>query len=155
MCAVDEIYSLLVPLTTTRLILPRACVAEVVSFTPGKSTTNEAAPWLVGSLQWNGREIPVISFEGACGLDFARPSGRARAVVVRCLGAELASGHFALLTQGFPQLVRVNAAVLEPDPSAGWSESSPVICQLRMINQRPVIPDLEQLEHMIADRLAA
>ena len=155
MCAVDELYSLLVPLSTTRLILPRACVAEVVSFTPASTAVNEAAPWLVGTMPWNGRDIPVISFEGACGLEFTPPSGRVRVVVVRCLGAELDAGHFALLTQGFPQLVRVNAAVLEPDPSAGWSETSPVICQLRMINQRPVIPDLERLEHRIAQRLAA
>ena len=49
----------------------------------------------------------------------------------------------------------MNAAVLEPDPESAWPESSPVICQLRMINQRPVIPDLEQLEEMIASRLAA
>jgi chemosensory pili system protein ChpC len=153
--AVDELYSLLVPLSTTRLILPRACVAEVVSFTPTASPADVEASWYLGALEWNGREIPVISFEGACGLEFKRPVGRARAVVVRCLGSDLDAGHFALITQGFPQLVRVNAAVLEPDPSSGWRDSSPVICQLRMINQRPVIPDLEQLERMIAERLAA
>ena len=151
----DELYSLLVPLANTRLILPRACVAEVVSFTPELRVADDKAPWLIGSLEWNGREIPVISFEGACGLEFAMPSGRVRAVVIRCLGDELDAGHFAIVTQGFPQLVRVNAAVLEPDASSGWAETSPVICQLRMINQRPVIPDLEQLERMIAERLAA
>jgi chemosensory pili system protein ChpC len=153
--AVDELYSLLVPLANTRLILPRACVAEVVSFTPAARAGDPAAPWLIGTLEWNGREIPVISFEGACGLEVALPSGRVRAVVIRCLGDELDGGHFAIVTQGFPQLVRVNAAVLEPDASSGWGETSPVICQLRMINQRPLIPDLEQLEHMIAERLAA
>jgi chemosensory pili system protein ChpC len=152
---VDELYSLLVPLGITRLILPRACVAEVVSFAPDARAGDPAAPWLMGALDWNGREIPVISFEGACGLEFTPPAGRVRAVVLRCLGAELDVGHFAIVTQGFPQLVRVNAAVLEPDPSSGWAETSPVICQLRMINQRPVIPDLEQLERMIAERLAA
>ena len=155
MRGVDELYSLLVPLGNTRLILPRACVAEVVSFTPRARASDPAAPWLMGTLDWNGREIPVISFEGACGLEFTPPSGRVRAVVIRCLGAELDVGHFAIVTQGFPQLVRVNAAVLEPDPSSGWADTSPVICQLRMINQRPVIPDLEQLERMIAERLAA
>ena len=151
----DDLYSLLVPLTNARLILPRACVAEVVSFTPPSAPPDPAAPWLVGMLEWNGRDIPMVSFEAACGLDVARPSGRVRAVVVRCLGTDLDAGHFGLLTQGFPQLVRVNAAVLEPDPESAWPESSPVICQLRMINQRPVIPDLEQLEQMIARRLAA
>jgi chemosensory pili system protein ChpC len=152
---VDELYSLLVPLSTTRLILPRACVAEVVSFTPAATPVDPAAPWMLGALEWNGRDIPVISFEGACGLEFKRPGGRARAVVVRCLSDKLEAGHFALITQGFPQLVRVNAAVLERDPTSGWRDDSPVICQLRMINQRPVIPDLEQLEDMIVGRLAA
>lgn len=151
----DELYSLLVPLANTRLILPRACVAEVVSFTPPLQLAEEGTSWLIGMLEWNGREIPVISFEAACGLEFARPTGRVRAVVVRCLGTELEVGYFGLITQGFPQLVRVNATVLEPDSSSDWAETSPVICQLRMINQRPVIPDLEQLEHMIAQRLAA
>jgi chemosensory pili system protein ChpC len=151
----DELYSLLVPLAHSRLLLPRACIAEVVSFTPPLQLVGEGPPWLIGMLEWNGREIPMISFEEACGIEQARPTGRVRAVVVRCLGAELEAGHFGLITQGFPQLVRVNAAVLEPDPGSAWAETSPVICQLRMINQRPVIPDLEQLEHMIAERLAA
>ena len=36
---VNEIYSLLVPLVDGRLIIPRACVAEVVGFqTPAEMT---------------------------------------------------------------------------------------------------------------------
>jgi chemosensory pili system protein ChpC len=56
-----------------------------------------------------------------------------------------------MLTQGFPQLVRVNADVLRPDPSRSFSERSPVICQVRMINETPLIPDLQRLEQMIAE----
>jgi chemosensory pili system protein ChpC len=151
----DELYSLLVPLSNTRLILPRSCVAEVVSFTPDFDVADGAPAWFVGMLDWNGRRIAMISFEAACGVEQPRPAGRVRAVVVRCLGAELETGYFGLVTQGFPQLVRVNATVLEPDSRSEWPTHAPVICQLRMINQRPVIPDLEQLEHMIAERLAA
>jgi chemosensory pili system protein ChpC len=151
----DELYSLLVPLANMRLILPRACVAEVVSFTPQLQLDGEEPDWHVGTLEWNGHEIAVVSFEAACGLEVPRPLGRMRAVIVRCLGSELEAGHFGLVTQGFPQLVRVNAAVLEPDSQSAWEEASPVLCQLRMINQRPVIPDLERLEHMIAQRAAA
>jgi chemosensory pili system protein ChpC len=47
--------------------------------------------------------------------------------------------------------VRVNADVLRPDPSRSFPERSPVICQVRMINETPLIPDLERLEKMIAE----
>jgi chemosensory pili system protein ChpC len=56
-----------------------------------------------------------------------------------------------MLTQGFPQLVRVNADVIRPDPSRGFPERAPVICQVRMVNETPLIPDLARLEQMIAE----
>jgi chemosensory pili system protein ChpC len=63
----------------------------------------------------------------------------------------LESGFFGILTQGFPQLVRVSADVIRPDPARSFPERSPVICQARMINETPLIPDLERLEQMIAE----
>ena len=56
-----ELYALLVPLTEERLIVPRACVAEVVTWQqPDKM---EGAPaWYLGTISWNGRAVPVISF---------------------------------------------------------------------------------------------
>ena len=43
---VDEIYSLLVPLSGDRLIVPRACVAEVVRFA-GPKRAEGAPDWLL------------------------------------------------------------------------------------------------------------
>ena len=63
---VQEIYSLLVPLIDARLIIPRACVAEVIGFhTPSEMTG--APPWYIGTVAWNARQVPLVSFEGACG----------------------------------------------------------------------------------------
>ena len=71
----DELYSLLVPLNQERLILPRACVAEVVRYAP--LPVDEAAPaWFKGAIAWNGRQVPVISFEELAGLASAEPGGR-------------------------------------------------------------------------------
>ena len=71
------------------------------------------------------------------------------------------AGAFDLLAPDFPhrernrsreiQLVRVNADVVRPDPTRSFPERSPVICQVRMINETPLIPDLERLEQMIAE----
>ena len=146
----DELYSLLVPLLGERLIVPRACVAEVIGYQAPAEMTN-APPWYVGVVSWNGRSVPVVSFEGAFGQTLPTVSNRTRIVVLHATGGKLQSGYFGMLTQGFPQLVRVNADVVRPDPSRSFPERSPVICQVRMINETPLVPDIERLEDMIAD----
>ena len=59
------------------------------------------------------------------------------------------------MTQGFPQLVRVNADVVKPDPSRSVPGAGPIICQVRMMNETPLIPDLERLEQMISEETRA
>jgi len=147
---VNEIYSLLVPLTEGRLIIPRACVAEVIGF-QAPSEMPGAPPWFVGTVPWSGKAVPLISFEGACGHAIPPASSRTRIVVLHCLGERLEGGHFAIISQGFPQSVRVSSDVVRPDKSRVFPDLSPIICQIRMINETPMVPDLERLEQMIAE----
>jgi chemosensory pili system protein ChpC len=151
-----EIYSLLIPLAEGRLIVPRACVAEVVGFQVPSEMTG-APPWYIGTVPWNGKAVPLVSFEGACGQNIPPASGRTRVVVFHCLGTRLDGGNFAVVSQGFPQLVRVSSDVVRPDNSRVFPERAPVICQVRMVNETPLVPDLERLEEMIAEetRVAA
>lgn len=146
----DELYSLLVPLAGERLIVPRACVAEVIGYQTPADMTN-APPWYAGLVSWSGRNVPVVSFEGAFGQPLPGVSTRTRIVIFHATGGKLQSGYFGMLTQGFPQLVRVNAEVVRADPTRSFPERSPVICQVRMINETPLIPDLQRLEQMIAE----
>jgi len=143
----NELYSLLVPLHESRLIVPRACVAEVVGFSR-PTAVPDAPPWLAGMIAWSGRQLPVISFEAARGQPLPENSGRTRVVVFHATTGQLPAPYFGVLTQGFPQLVRVNAEVLatcdEEFPADG-----PVICRIQMINELPLIPDLECLERML------
>lgn len=150
--AAEELYSLLVPLSEERLIVPRACVAEVVRFTEPERTAG-ASPWMLGTVNWNGRALPVVSFEGAKGSDIPDITGRTRIVVFYASAAKLKTSYFGMLTQGFPQLVRVNKDVLRLESTEGWPESAPVICRVRMINEYPLIPNLEKLEDMLAEEL--
>lgn len=145
----EELYSLLVPLVEDRLIVPRACVAEVVRFS--KPEVEEGAhSWMIGTVNWNGRALPVVSFEGALGKDVPAPTGRTRIVVFLASTGQLRSGYFGVITQGFPQLVRVNRDVLKLEDTKGWPEHAPVHCRVKMINEFPLIPDLEKLELMLA-----
>ena len=148
----EELYSLLIPLAEERLIVPRACVAEVVRFT--KPETEEGAhDWMMGAVNWNGRALPVVSFEGALGKERPAPTGRTRIVVFYASTGQLKSGFFGVLTQGFPQLVRVNEDVLQLHTIEGWPKGAPVHCRVKMINEFPLIPDLERLEAMLAREL--
>lgn len=145
----EELYSLLVPLAEDRLIVPRACVAEVVRFSQPQKEPG-AHFWMLGNVSWNGRALPVVSFEGALGKAVPPATGRTRIVVFLASTGQLKTGYFGVLTQGFPQLVRVNRDVLKLDSSDNLGEAAPVLCRVKMINEFPLIPDLERLESMIA-----
>lgn len=150
----EELYSLLVPLAEERLIVPRACVVEVVRYTRPQRAEG-SAPWMLGTITWSGRELPLVSFEGTLGRDVPEGTGRARVVVFYASSGQVRSGYFGLVTQGFPQLVRVNRSVLRLDSARGeWPEDAPVLCRVRMINEYPLIPHLERLEAMIASEAA-
>lgn len=151
--AAEELYSLLVPLAETRLIVPRVCVAEVTGL--GQLHLLEEAPdWLVGKVGWKGNEVPLVSFEAASGGESPEIGSRTRAVIFHAI-SELHGGYFAIMSQGLPQLVRINPEVVEPDETADWPDPAPVICRIRMINEYPVVPDLERLESMLGEALTS
>jgi chemosensory pili system protein ChpC len=147
---IAEVYSLLIPLADARLLVPRACVAEVIGYQM-PAPMESAPPWYLGMVNWNVRSVPLVSFEGACGLMIPPASGRSRIVVFHALAGRADSGYIAIVSQGFPQLVRVSNDVVRPDNSRSFPDRMPVLCQVRMLNETPLIPDLERLEAMIAD----
>jgi len=150
---VSELYSLLIPLQGERLLVPRACVAEIIPFTePDRPGANGELPaWFRGSISWNGRQVPVVSFEAMSGEQARKRAGRTRIVVFHVIGEQLKTGFYGVVTQGFPQLVRVNSDVLAAEPERPCPEGQPVLCRTRMINEYPMIPDVERLEAMIAE----
>ena len=64
MSASNELYSLLIPLRHERILVPRMCVAEVIAFAETEKREDPNAPdWLLGTIDWNGRRVPVISLD--------------------------------------------------------------------------------------------
>jgi hypothetical protein len=45
--------------------------------------------------------------------------------------------------------------VVHHDDSRTFTERSPVICQVRMVNEYPLVPDFERLEQMIGEETRA
>ena len=146
-----ELYSLLIPLKSERLLVPRMCVAEVIAFADAARSRDDAAPdWYLGAIEWNNRRLPVVSFDHQRGDEPKSKRTRTRVVVFHAITQELKGGYYGILTQGFPQLVRVNADVLGLDTEQPLPDGLPALCRARMIHEYPLIPDVERLEKMIA-----
>jgi chemosensory pili system protein ChpC len=150
----SELYSLLIPLRNERMLVPRMCVAEVIAFADTEKRDDPGAPdWLLGSVDWNGRRVPVITLDSAGEEDEAssgRKGSRSRIVIFHAIGDTLKGGYYGVLTQGFPQLVRVNRDVLTLDDETPLPPGQPMLCRVRMIHEFPLIPDLEQIESRLA-----
>ena len=148
--ASEELYSLLIPLTDDRLIVPRACVAEVVRFTKPEQREG-SLDWMLGTTSWSGRELPVIAYEGVIGKDVPVATGRTRIVVFYSASGKVQGGYFGLMTQGFPAACARESRSAEARCDDRLAESAPVLCRVKMINEFPLIPHLEKLEEMIAE----
>ena len=159
MSAPGELYSLLIPLREERLLVPRMCVAEVIAFADTERREDPDAPdWLLGSVEWNNRRVPVISLDGPAGeqtRSAGRRGSRSRIVIFHALGTALKPAFYGILTQGFPQLVRVNRDVLTRDDETPPPEGQPMLCRVRMIHEFPLIPDLEAIEQRLVDLATA
>jgi len=154
-----ELYSLLIPLRHERMLVPRMCVAEVIAFADTERRADKDAPeWLLGHVDWNGRRVPVISLDGPGGADGppqGRRGSRSRIVIFHAIGDALKGGFYGVLTQGFPQLVRVNRDVLTQDHETPVPTGQPMLCRVRMVHEFPLVPDFEAIEQRLADLAVA
>ncbi|MGH8401187.1 MAG: hypothetical protein ACRESU_08805, partial [Gammaproteobacteria bacterium] len=79
-------------------------------------------------------------------------ANRTRIAVTYAINDQLEPPVFAIMTQGYPYLVRVNAAVLSVESENDFtSGSEPVINRVRMANERPYVPDLEAIEQKLVE----
>jgi len=150
--AFDELYGLLVPLAGGRLVMPRAAIVEVMGYTAPRERPDGVPDWFLGWINWQGRRIPLISFEVLCGQPMPEFKQRTRIAVTQAILGLLDPPAFAIATQGYPYLLRVNRGVLKLDDS-GDAIPEPVLARVRMANERPAVPDLELLERMLATAL--
>lgn len=150
---IREVYSLLMPLQGARVVLPRAAVAEVTGYARPKNRPDDAPDFLLGFIDWQGQQIPLVSFELACKREAPEQGRRARIAIVFGIGGLLEPNAFAVLTQGYPYLVRVNEGVLKQEDLTEQDMQGPILARVKMANERPLIPDIETLEKMLADAL--
>ncbi len=149
----DEIRGVLIQTGQERLLLPNATVAEVLAKVPVEPVPG-APDWLAGQIAWHGWNVPLVSFARLADLGVDPPTRNNRVVVLKGLGNDESLPYFALQTSLFPQLVSVPRDGLLADAS---EDALPRGIQMRVLlgEQSALLPDLERVEQMIGEVLAA
>ncbi|UXI69366.1 chemotaxis protein CheW [Tahibacter amnicola] len=148
-----EIRGVLIPITNGRVLLPNATVAEVITFANLEKIPN-APEWLLGRLSWRGWRLPLFSFAILSGMTHEEGSTGARVAVLKALGGHAKMPFIAMLTQGFPRLTTVSPELLIPTGDEHHHPTG-VRAQVLVRDDQAVIPDLNQIEAMMAQALAA
>lgn len=137
----ETLSVLLLPLAGRQLVVPDVAVAEIIGYRPG-DTAGRAAPWELGDIPWRGRQLPLVSFEAACGQPLPRGE-RVRVAVMHGMDERLP--FFALLMQGIPRPLKVDSQLSYVDVPLAPLELAAVL-----VGQDAVrVPDLDGLATLI------
>ncbi len=148
-----DLRGVMIQVTGGRLLLPNACIAEILSVADPEPI--EGAPaWVLGRIRWRGWQVPLVAYSTLAGLGQHDPALRGqRVLVLKALAGNPRMPYFAVLTQGFPRLVTVSASSL--DERAGVELGDAVAAAVRYQDEDALIPDLDQLERRLHTALAA
>lgn len=143
----SSVHSLLLPLHEMVLLLPNACVAEIIGYTQPESA-DDTPPWMMGYIHWRGYRLPLVSFEAMSGYDVPPVKGKLRIAVFNSVNSVSESPFYAVLTQGIPRLLQASESVVhaleQREPSSVCS------AQVQVHGETMLIPDLDEMEQMLA-----
>ena len=142
----QDIRGVLIQVAGTRLLLPNATIAEVLSYAE-PDAIGDAPDWLLGRIRWRGWQLPLVSFARLSGIADEQGGLGSKVVVLKALGGDSRHPYFALLTQGFPRLVTVSTDRLLHEPDSELPQG--VRTRVWLNDDEAFIPDLEAIETLI------
>ena len=140
-----HLTGLLLPLSDRNLIVPNVAVAELVDYQQGTFDL-DTPPWYLGRVTWRNRQIPLLSFESACGQKTVIGE-RARIVILNALGGRADLKFIALLVQGIPRSYKLDSQLSYVDVPLCSLEQAAV----QVGDQVAKVPDLLAMEALLVD----
>ncbi|BFN25856.1 cheW-like domain protein [Pseudomonas sp. SCT] len=142
----ESLTGLLMPLADRMLLMPNVAVAELIPYRAPQAVQGMPA-WFLGQVQWRDLNLPLLSFEAASNGQAQPVSNTARVAVLNAVGGRDHVKFIALLVQGIPHSIKVDASLARADVALAPLELDAV--NLGDVQAR--IPDLVGLEQKLAD----
>lgn len=146
---VGDIRGVLIPVGGERLLLPNATVAEIISYRDPDASREDGPAWLLGSISWRQRKVPVVALETLLGGEY-KGYTRGRIAVCYSLLDDNERPYLGVVSDGIPRLVRVREEDIEPLPLSEADADLPVLARLSLKGEEALIPDLARLTEMVA-----
>lgn len=135
---------LLLSVAERKMLLPNTAVAELVPYR-NVEKIEHAPDWLMGQFEWRGLRLPVISYAALSGQQ-TQVDEQSRIVIVNAVGGRQDFRFYALVIQGIPRTLRVDARLTADSTSElGQYELQAVKQQ----GETHYIPDLQAIEKLI------
>ena len=117
------LHCMIIPTEQETLLLPTSVMAEVIDFQPPRPTES-APPWLLGQIDWEDRQVPVVEQVEDQPLVVAELLGRGPRASSQP-GAQLRGEPLAELCDWLDVgVLRLEVAPFVPD-GCHWSEAAP------------------------------
>jgi len=142
----ESLTGLLMPLADRMLLMPNVAVAELIPYRAPQAVQGMPT-WFLGQVQWRDLSLPLLSFEAASSGQVQPVSNTARVAVLNAVGGRNHVKFIALLVQGIPHSIKVDASLARADVALAPLELDAV--NLGDVQAR--IPDLVGLEQKLAD----
>ena len=142
-----RVKCLLLPLEGDILVIPHSLVAEIVAFQ--KVHPVEAGPdWLIGRVEWRGHQLPLISFESACGRPPGEVGRKVQFVVVKPLADHPGFGFYAIRIHGIPRFELIDSSNITASVQPA-QECEYVASRVYVNGMSGFIPGLDDLETLL------
>lgn len=139
----EPVHSLEIATTTVPLLVPSACVAEVISVSSMRKIP-QSPPWVLGVIGWRSKPVPVISIEALMRRRPQPPGRRSRVVVFYPLPGRKSSEFFAVLAASEPQSRVADSSILAT--SVDLPDGKFIATAVKIGQDVAAIPDFEILK---------
>ncbi len=142
----ESLTGLLMPLADRMLLVPNVAVAELIPYRAPQAVQGMPA-WFLGQVQWRDLSLPLLSFEAASSGEPQPVGSAARVAVLNAVGGRDHVKFIAMLVQGIPHSIKVDASLARADVELAPLELDAV----NLGDMQARIPDLVGLEQKLAN----
>jgi chemosensory pili system protein ChpC len=145
-----EVRGLLIPTAVVDLLLPNASLSEIIDYrNPSEIPQGKPPAWLLGTVMWRQRAMPVISIERMMNQPFDANAPKLRIAVCYGLGTKGTYPYVGLVAKGVPRMVRVTESTISIADSSPVKSGWPIRARVNIQDREALIPDLMRVEQML------
>ena len=141
----DQVRSLWIPLREVNMLLPNVAIAEVGHYrVPDEQP--DTPDWLLGTIDWRGQEIPVVSLELFCGDKIPANPVYSRFIIVNSVRKNSTVPHYALVAAALPRSILFDNTIVTDVQTC---DLPALQCRVYIGREQAVVPDLDYLQEAL------